>query len=241
MNLSNAELLPGVVISSDDPKNIGRVKAIVPTIFEEEDEDKCLWIWPLTMGNGQSFIKPMEGDKIWVLNNKDNYYEFWYFPMFELKPTSRELITTKGTQIFMNKPIADGTANFRYDDVNGFTFEVGKTKLNISPTKGVNFTNGSAGFSSEHPDYNESPDFTDTKATIGIDKSGNLELGKKNDLTFAVRGDKLLEKLTDIADIFEGLLINFDEFKGLPPELIKKITLLKSNLSEIKSHNVNLS
>ena len=68
MKFSETELLPGVVIDVDDPKMLGRVKATVPTLFDENimNKEGMPWIYPLTMIGYQGFSKLQKGSKIYL-------------------------------------------------------------------------------------------------------------------------------------------------------------------------------
>ncbi len=85
MKLSNCEILPGTVINAEDPKKLGRVKAVVPGWFDNSsmDEDAMYWISPFTCAGYQRVSKPLEGQKIWVLHDSSNEYEYYYIMMCE--------------------------------------------------------------------------------------------------------------------------------------------------------------
>ena len=74
MTLADFELTPGIVITSDDPENLGRVKAASPGIFDTNtmSQDDMFWISPFMMTGQQSFSKLEIGSKIWILHNKKN-------------------------------------------------------------------------------------------------------------------------------------------------------------------------
>ena len=54
MKLSNCEIRPGVVVTADDPKKMGRIKAVVPGWFNNASmhEEDMFWIAPFTSGSG---------------------------------------------------------------------------------------------------------------------------------------------------------------------------------------------
>jgi electron transport complex protein RnfC len=94
MKFNETELLPGVVIDVNDPKKLGRVKATVPTLFDEAvmNREGMPWIYPLTMTGYQGFSKLMAGSKIWVFKQQSKPREFWYIPMFELNQNTRTVL-----------------------------------------------------------------------------------------------------------------------------------------------------
>ena len=120
MKFSDTELLPGVVVSVDDPKMLGRIKVNVPTLFNSESMsiDGLPWVYPLTMIGYQGFSKLMTGSKVWVFKQKDNYKELWYIPMFELNQNTREIVSY-------------------YTDQEGIQLKVGETFINIKPDSSI--------------------------------------------------------------------------------------------------------
>ena len=86
MKLSNCEIRPGVVVTADDPKKMGRIKAVVPGWFDNSsmNEEDMFWIAPFTSGSGyQRVSKCLEGQKVWVLHDSTNEYEYYYVTMWE--------------------------------------------------------------------------------------------------------------------------------------------------------------
>ena len=85
MQLSNCELLPGVIEDVEDPMKIGRIKCIIPGYVDPSfSKENMPWVRPLFMYNHQSFSKPIKGYKVWILVNKVNYNEYWYFHFLNL-------------------------------------------------------------------------------------------------------------------------------------------------------------
>ena len=81
MKLNNCEIRPGVVVTADDPKKMGRIKAVVPGWFNNASmhEEDMFWIAPFTSGSGyQRVSKCIEGQKVWVLHDSTNEYEYYY-------------------------------------------------------------------------------------------------------------------------------------------------------------------
>ena len=96
MLLNNCELIPGVVQSSKDPENLGRIKCVIPGVIDSETMslENMPWAYPLGMAHYQSFSKPIEGQKVWVLINKSNYNEYWYLPFFEYNDKTKEYLNS---------------------------------------------------------------------------------------------------------------------------------------------------
>lgn len=113
MNLADIELLPGIVINASDPKHIGRVKCNVPTLFDTSvmNEEGLPWIYPITMGPNQQYSSPKKNSKVWVMRNKTNYHEFWYFPMFQLNSSTFDMISGNTVQTEETEQSGDKESN----------------------------------------------------------------------------------------------------------------------------------
>ena len=135
MKLSECEVLPGVVIDVEDPKHIGRVKAMVPTWFDSDvmEKEALPWIWPCGMGGYQRFSKLENGRKIWVLHNKENDLEYWYWPMFEETEQSKPIIDQyDSTELLLCRGGGEsGDILIYYNDAEGIILKIGDTKINI--------------------------------------------------------------------------------------------------------------
>lgn len=85
MKLANCEILPGVVVDANDPKKMGRIKAVVPGLFDNStmDVEDMFWVIPFSCNGYQRVSKPMEGQKVWVLQDPSNEYEYYYIPRWE--------------------------------------------------------------------------------------------------------------------------------------------------------------
>lgn len=143
MKLSDYEFYPGVVIDVADPKYLGRVKASVPTIFDQSmDKEGLPWIHPFTMVGYQGFSKMREGSKIWVLNNTKNKKEFWYVPMFELNQDTRDLINTdenyENGDVLIARNNGNNSVYIYYNDTDGIMIKYGDQNLiNIDPNSQI--------------------------------------------------------------------------------------------------------
>lgn len=144
MNLSQCIILPGIVLDVNDPKHIGRVKAMVPTIFDSDymNKDALPWIYPFGMNGYQRFSKLENGRKIWVLHNKENEEEYWYWPMFEQTEETKEI--TQGydsTEVLLSRTCGeDGNVFIYYNNADGIVLKVGETKINITSNNEIHIT-----------------------------------------------------------------------------------------------------
>ena len=193
MKLSECEVLPGVVIDVEDPKHIGRVKAMVPTWFDSDvmEKDALPWIWPCGMGGYQRFSKLENGRKIWVLHNKENDLEYWYWPMFEEIEQSKPIIDQyDSTELLLCRGGGEsGNIYIYYNDAEGIVAKIGDTKINITTNKEIYIT--------------------DSKSTIKI-VGGIITIGKEGDAGEpAVLGDKLKTALTNLVGNIHNLASTF--------------------------------
>jgi len=164
MDLSQCIILPGIVLDVNDPKHIGRVKAMVPTLFDADymSKDALPWIYPSNMGGYQRFSKLENGRKIWVLYNKENEEEYWYWPMFELTEETKKI--TEGydsTEVLLSRTGGeDGNVFIYYNNADGIVLKVGETKINITSNNEIHIT--------------------DSKSSIKI-VGGKITIGKEGD------------------------------------------------------------
>lgn len=138
MNLGDFEILPGVVISNDDPLNQGRVKACAPTLFTQDmNVDDLFWINPFCMFGFQSFSKLEINSKIWILHNVNNYFEYWYIPMFEIN-NNMPNVTDTNADVVMSRSIAGEKVQLYYSQNEGFNLVNGNNKINLSNVGNLN-------------------------------------------------------------------------------------------------------
>ena len=86
MELKNVKVIPGVVIDGEDPKRLGRIKCVANGEFDNATmkTEHMHWCKPFTCGSGyQNMSKPIKGQKIWLLHDSTNYYDYWYIPYWE--------------------------------------------------------------------------------------------------------------------------------------------------------------
>lgn len=135
MTLGDFELLPGVVISNSDPLNQGRVKAVAPGLFDSTtmNEEDLFWINPFMMIGHQSFSKLEVSSKIWILHNKNNYFEYWYIPMFELNRHVPEGAVETDCDILLSRNISGELVQLYYSRDEGFRINIGNNGVSLLP------------------------------------------------------------------------------------------------------------
>lgn len=190
MNLSNVTLLPGVVVSADDPKNLGRVKCIIAGKSDPDtmNQDHLPWCAPFTCMGYQRVFKPMEGQKIWVLHDETNYYEYYWIPAWEVN-SNTELMTPNSEYDVLVSRSGDGCGSqMFYDRQSGFMTRIGN----------VSYTNMTIGGDI----INES-----NKVQMSV-KGSHVHLGvteKEGEEQPLVMGNDLVTLLNDLKKAFQGL------------------------------------
>lgn len=181
MELIHVEMLPGVIVDANDPINAGRVKAVVPTLFDTASMSKesLPWIYPLTMWGYQSFSKMLSGSKIWCINNKDNEYEYWYIPLFEMIGNTQDNASKMDADIVISRKENSGDAILMYSNDDGFTMSLGETKITINPSNEIFIGN-------ENSSYVKVAD-------------GKVYCGTDDDWHQAVMGDKLVTLISNLS------------------------------------------
>ena len=138
MQLSNCELLPGVIVDTKDPEKLGRIKCVIPGYVDASFSNENMpWIRPLGMFNHQSFSKMMKGYKVWVLVNKVNYNEFWYFPFFELNDVAKAYLDPvyddEQPEVLVAHNCGGNHATLTYDESNGYSEKIGNHHIDLHP------------------------------------------------------------------------------------------------------------
>lgn len=127
MTLNNYDLSPGVVVNAEDPKFLGRVQCIIAgkTNPDTMDPSKLPWCAPFMSFGYQRISKPMEGQKIWVLHNINNYYEYYYIPMWELNQNTAVIPAEQYYDVLVSRPGEGVGAQSYYTEDQGFVTRIG--------------------------------------------------------------------------------------------------------------------
>lgn len=226
MTLGDFEILPGVVISNNDPLNQGRVKAVAPGLFDTStmSEEDLFWINPFMMIGYQSFSKMEISSKIWILHNKNNYFEYWYIPMFEINSHAPQGAAQTDSDVMLSRSVGGETVQLFYDRNNGFNIVVGGNKVNLLP-------NGAF-----HVIAND--------ANITADSSG-ITLSKSGAETYyATKAEPLISLLSEHCAALmkiSSLTLSSPFTAPLGEPIMKAATDLQNKLQDIKSDFVKIS
>lgn len=225
MTLGDFEIIPGVVISNDDPLNQGRVRACAPGLFDTStmDIEDLFWINPFMMIGQQSFSKLEINAKIWILHNVNNYFEYWYIPMFEINENSPEVQKDKSDVLFARSINGESVQLF-YTPENGFNLKIGQNMLQLSSSGDLNIVAGNA---------------------VIIGNSDGIKLSKYNAPTYsATKAEPLISALNGFCADLQTLALTaaFNPFTaGLSLPLYNAVTNFQSKLQGIKSGFVKIS
>ena len=200
MKLSNVEIIPGVIVDANDPEKLGRVKINAPALMrgnesgdhygvvEKMDNNVLPWVYPIMMNRYQMFSKELEGMKVWVINNTENYNEYWYIPMFDYIDVTEEIVSEKyddDIEVIISRKNGDGSARMYYNRADGYVTHINDYKWNMTP-------NGDITCHGEQGD-------------IDI-RGGHVYLGRNTEsYEPAVFGDALVNLFQEWADTFTKL------------------------------------
>lgn len=225
MTLADFEIVPGVVITSNDPKNQGRVKAASPGLFDsnEMSEEDMFWICPFCMIGQQSFSKLEVGAKIWILHNKNNYYEYWYLPMFELNENSPN-VTNQSADILMSRSSAGETNQIYYADEDGFNITNGQNKIQLDNGGNLNIK---------------------TNSTNIISNNDVIKLTKDESTEYsATLAEPLMNALRDFCNNLQRVAVTAGlnpYTAGLSQPLLNTINKFREEIENFKSNVVKIS
>lgn len=134
-------IIESVVEYTDDPLKIGRVRATIPGVIHHEttpNKEALPWIRPFKMYCYQTFTKPLPGQKIWVLVNKSNYNEFWWFPYSEIIDIVKgylEEYYNETPDVFHAREGFVTPIMSTWDDKQGYKWVIGEDYIDFFPTR----------------------------------------------------------------------------------------------------------
>ena len=136
-------IIEGVVEYTDDPLKIGRVQCSIPGVVhhsagQTEEKGALPWVRPFKMYGYQTFSKPMQGQKVWVLASKSNYNEFWWFPFNETLDIVQGYLNeyyNENPDVFHARVNYAGSAMSTWDDKQGYKWLIGEDYIDFFPTR----------------------------------------------------------------------------------------------------------
>lgn len=184
MNITDLQLIPGVVVDANDPKTLGRVKVVAPGFQDNSvmDVKDMYWSAPFSCNGYQRMSKPTEGMKVWLINNKKNRYESWFIPMWDLNQNTTVAINGGDDYDVLVSRSGEGVgAQMYYNQKDGFTTAMkNNASMQMKPSCDVEIKSN------------------------GVEMSctgANVMLGKQGEATHpAVQGDLLVQLLQNLAE-----------------------------------------
>ena len=136
MDLSNFDLIPAVIDNANDPEKLGRVKCTIPGVTDNSMicDENMPWVHPLTMSSYQQFSNPMQGQKVWVLVDKEDNKNLWYIPLFEYIDITEDFVKEKynnNAEVVFARNLGGQKAMMTYDDKDGIILELRDAKIHV--------------------------------------------------------------------------------------------------------------
>lgn len=228
MELSNAVLLPGVVVDAEDPKCLGRVKCITAGLTNPDTMDtNCLpWYAPLTCFGYQRISKPVEGQKVWILHDKSNYYEYYYLPAWDVNSNTELISPNPDYDVLVSRSGEGYGAQMFYNSEEGFVTRIGNDiSTTIKKDKSIINTDNVVEMS-----------IRDKHVYCGLKDSENYEPMVRGEQLVKLLGD-LKTALSNAADLAKPNM--YTSHLGDPLKMCS--TAIEQTLNEICSQNAKVS
>lgn len=220
MKLINCILRPGRVLSINED---GSITADVPGLFSSIDKDKLPPIYPFLNNNSGNYSKPSVFDEVWILNNKDNPLQLYWFRKNTLEIPTDINIEDETVEIICNKEIGPNNwANIYFSNGTGWILGCNGSSIQID-------SNGNIKFKTDTP--HRSISISPTSISLGSDQSNHP----------LVYGDILKDLLLDICSMLEvTAMVGQSNPYTLPmAQMINQnISKIKTKISEITSPHV---
>jgi hypothetical protein len=136
-------IIQSVIEYIDDPLKIGRIQCSIPGVIhhsagQTEEKEALPWIRPFKMHGYQTFEKPLVGQKVWVLVNKSNYNEFWWFPFNETIDIVQGYLNEyydETPDVFHAREDFVTPVMHTWDDKQGYKWVIGEDYIDFFPTR----------------------------------------------------------------------------------------------------------
>lgn len=216
MDLNDYEILPGVVISVKDDEHLGRIKVALPNSESSSNTqlNALPWCYPLFMtGTYQGFTKLVDNCKVWVLRNKLDNLEMWYWPMVDLNPNTQEIIDQyDNPDVLISRDLGGKNVYIYYTDSKGIVLSVGSSQININQNGEIILSTGDA----------------------NIKVSGeNVFINTDSSTSHATRSEQLTSCLKKIIQALTNIQLSCDT--SCFTQHISKNPLFANNMKELNS------
>ena len=136
-------IIESVIEFVDDPLKIGRIRCSIPGVIHygeghTEEKEALPWVRPFKMYSYQTFTKPLVGQKVWVMVNKSNYNEFWWFPFNETIDIVQGYLNEyyeENPDVFHAREEFVSPVMFTWDTKQGYKQVIGEDYIDFFPTR----------------------------------------------------------------------------------------------------------
>lgn len=227
MRLVDCEFRPGKVLEVLD--EYGTIKASCAGYFSEEDDVELLPpITPFFQSSASNFNQPKPEDLIWVVINRLDQQELFYFFQGNVKGVASHILQNKpeDAQILASKDAATGKAELYYTTDDGWKMSSNDSKIQIDKDDNINI----------------GKDDSDNRGITIDEKSVNL--GGKEGSEPAILGNQLVDCLSNLNTVLGNLAFSL---KGSPytaaagTDLEAQLPKFGNLIGKLKSKNVTLN
>lgn len=228
MEFINARLTPGIVKEIVD--DYGTIKASAQAVFSDaESTDVLPNVYPLLMTTTPGvYSRPVVGERVWVISNRDNPMQLMYFRQMQLTQEIDNVIDECGDDeqlhVLINREAKNGFAQLFFSDGTGWILRNDRTQIQLTDEK-ILLTTGS------------------NNRTISIDDNG-ISLGTDGGSREpCVLGNQLKKLFNVLAEDFGELATQAAQGPYTSPlaQPFQKILLdINNNVDSITSQHVTL-
>lgn len=217
MKLTNVDMMMGIVCDNNDPTNFGRVKVCIPGKWETSSMsvESLPWVYPLSMWGFQSFSKLEINSRVWVINNIESEFEYWYIPFFYLNENTLSKAGKENSDVIISRTTSNGDMQIYYNASEGIVIKNGKSQVNIRPNGAIQCM---------------TPDASVTVA------NGKIQLGNSGKFEQAVHGNVLLNLINNLSDDLSKL----QEAAASSPYTQHMVTPISEMTSNIQKNTENI-
>ena len=123
MNLHNCILRPGRVLEINK-NNPGQIKIEAPGLFSKQHIQQLPWVYPFFTGHTNQFSKPIVNQEVWVLNNKENPSQLYWFlkneDQFKEIEKFEEITKDTNVECVVHREVGSGWATLYFSDGQGW-------------------------------------------------------------------------------------------------------------------------
>lgn len=189
MNLSQCHIIPGTVITVDDPMR-GIIKCTAPGLFSVDDDPELLPpIRPFVQTHEGSISSISEGDQVWVLKDDRNSQMLYWIRRYVIPDTLRDVSPDR--EVVFCRDTDNGVYQLYWSSGEGVKLLAGGGSVYID-------NDGNVNIQKEGP--NRAISISDDSICLGKDITS-----APNIYTHAAYGEKVEDALSTIYTILENI------------------------------------